>query len=285
MKKPKFKFIILIAVIAMGLISLTQTGCKKESTNSDQVAYDAADAFAGGRLYDHFMSELNVTDTSLTKHINFYRCKSCHGWDLLGQKGHLISKTPSASYPTIPDLNLYALAQTDPIRDLFDGIKHTGGRKSTDALSSTMPDYGLLLTDAQIWDLVKFLKTGARDVTNFYDYALTGTYPTGSISFSNIGKGGNATAGLAVYAAKCQSCHGANGSSINIYCQGDWLGNVFRDDPFELQHKARFGMPLDKDHPGCSYAGAMTTFPTITDQDIKDLLKMGQDATTFPDYP
>lgn len=69
-----------------------------------------------------------------------------------------------------------------------------------------MPNYSQVLTDTQIWDLVKFLKEGAIDVTQLYDYTTSGSYPTGTITYSNIGKDGNATNGKTFFATECAGC-------------------------------------------------------------------------------
>ncbi len=58
-----------------------------------------------------------------------------------------------------------------------------------------MPNLSQILSDAQIWEIMKYLKTEALDVTQLYDAIFTGTYPTGSASYTNIEKDGNADAG------------------------------------------------------------------------------------------
>ncbi|NOZ47415.1 MAG: c-type cytochrome [Chlorobi bacterium] len=233
------------------------------------------------------MNEKLVEDTKMTDQPNFFRCKSCHGWDLKGRTGVLIDKASSETYPEVADVNLVEEVRVnDGIREIFDAIKHTDGRDpSSGTYTATMPNFSTILTDADIWDLVKFIKETAHQTDDFYTLTTTGTYPNGTKSFSDIGKDGDAAAGLATYNAKCVSCHGADGSKINVYCKGIWLGNMFRDDPHEIQHKAIWGMPLDREHiaGGCTDAGAMS--PTgITDDDVRNLMVMGQDTVAFPDY-
>jgi len=257
----------------------------------DQAAFDAADGLLGGRAYDHVISQDGITDTSISNHPDFYRCKSCHGWDYRGRNGVLIDHAPSATYPVAADDDLYMYAKSHNIKEIFDAVKHTGGRKKMgvsidNSFNGTMPDYGLLLTDAEIWDLVKFLKNEAHNVFDFYDYSTTGVYPTGTLTFSNIGKGGDAAAGLVAYNANCKSCHGADGTQILIYCGDEYMGDMFRKGPEEVQHKAKVGMPNDIDHVSCQYynQGMPVFYPTVTDQNIRDMLVMGQDSVAFPGY-
>lgn len=253
---------------------------------ADSAAYNAADGSIGARLYDHLISEANITTPAVRNYPNFFRCKQCHGWDLRGSMGAYINRAANASRPAVAPNDIYMYAKLHDIKQIFDAVKHTGGTtvgtKSTDSYSAAMPDYGKLLSDAQVWDIVKFLKKDAHNFDDFYDMNTSGMYPTGTVSFKNIGRGGDPVAGLATYNSLCKSCHGANGTQINVYCQGEYMGGFFRSNPHELIHKGKWGMPMDIDHPSCSYAGAMSVFATITDQDLRNMLVMGQDTVAFP---
>lgn len=304
MKTKKLKLMTFVAILSLGVIAITQQGCTKEGpegppgtngTNgvdanavsaADQAAYNAANGVNGARIYDHPLNYIDANQTDYPNaYTNFYRCKSCHGWDLLGKNGVLINKTPTATYPVAADGNLYAWAKQHNIRQIFDAVKNTGGRTKNmlTSYNSTHPDFGTILTDAQIWDCVKFLKETAHNVNDFYDLTTSGIYPTGTKTFSNIGKGGDGAAGLVTYNAKCKVCHGGDGKQIDIYCQGLFLGEMFRQDPHEIQHKAIWGMPNDREHvdSGCSYAAPMPA-QSITDQDIRNMMVMGQDTLLFP---
>jgi mono/diheme cytochrome c family protein len=279
--------VYFISILFMGVFAAFFVSCNKDNTspNDDQAAYDAANGVNGAQIYDHPLNYvLADQDKYPNEYTNFFRCKSCHGWDLLGQKGVLINKPSSSTYPTAVDVNLYEWAHAHTIREVFDKVKNTGGRIYSDPYNSTHPDYGQILTDEQIWDVVKFLKETAHDVSEFYDMTTSGTYPNGTRSFSNLGKGGDPDAGLATYKAKCASCHGNDGKQIDIYCKGLFLGEMFRHDPHEIQHKAIWGMPKDREHidAGCEFAGSMPSMD-ITDQDIRNMMVAGQDTTVFPD--
>ncbi len=288
MKKPITIMLTLLMFVGM---SFYFASCKKDEGQTqdekDQAAYDAADGVEGARLYDMVLDYKDITDDNLRAKPDFYRCKSCHGWDLKGRKGVLIGKKSSDTYPVVADVDLIGdVRPNDGIRKIYDAIANVGGRDPhSGTYDATMPDYSNLLSEDDIWNLVKFIKETAHQTDDFYTLTTTGTYPNGTKAFSDIGKNGDAAAGLATYNAKCASCHGTDGSKINIYCKGEWLGDMFRNDPHEIQHKSVWGMPFDWAHSqaGCTDAGQMP--PTgITDDDIRNMMVMGQDEEAFPDY-
>ncbi|MCX6153880.1 MAG: c-type cytochrome [Candidatus Kapabacteria bacterium] len=279
----KFSKYLLFALVAI-LIASCSDNSNSPISNPDQDAYNAANGVKGAQIYDHVLNYIGADQKNYPNaYTNFFRCKSCHGWDLQGQKGVLIGKTPTATYPTASAINLYDWAHSHTIREVFDAIKNTGGRVFSDTYDSKHPDYGKILTDAQIWDAVKFLKVNAHNYLDFYDITTTGSYPTGTITFSNIGKAGNAAAGLVTYKAKCEVCHGSDGKKIDVYCQGLFMGEMFRKDPHEMQHKAIWGMPMDREHVdgGCKFANYMPILD-ISDQDIRNMMVMGKDTVMFP---
>lgn len=271
-------------------IGIYFSSCKKDTTpvsDQDQENYDAADGVEGARLYDMVLDYKNLTDDNMRANPDFFRCKSCHGWDLKGQYGVLIDKQPSDTYPEAAAVNLITDTRVNKsIREIYDAIANAGG---SDPHSSTytndMPDYSGILSESDIWNLVKFIKETAHESNDFYTLTTTGTYPNGTKTFSDIGKNGDTVAGLATFNAKCAGCHGLDGSKINIYCKGEWLGDMFRNDPHEIQHKSVWGMPFDWAHSqsGCTDAGEMPA-TGITADDIRNILVMGQNEEAFPDY-
>jgi len=280
-------FLIVLGAITV-LVSCSDNSTTPVNTNpvdpADQAAFNSANGIYGAQLYDHVLNYISASQTDYPNNkTDFFRCKSCHGWDLKGRNGVLINKKPTANYPIAATINLYDWAHSHSIREVFNAVKNTGGRIFSSAYDSTHPDYGKILSDAQIWDIVKFLKETSHKDSDFYDMTTTGNYPTGTKTFSNIGKGGDAAAGLVTYKAKCEICHGTDGKKIDIYCQGLFLGEMFRKDPHEMQHKAIWGMPLDREHKdaGCASANFMPILP-ITDQDIRNMMAMGQDTVKFP---
>ena len=214
---------------------------------------------------------------------DFFRCKQCHGWDQLGSNGFYINRRPSTSRPNISSVNLVTVSRTYTAQQLFDAIKTGSGatRRAPTATLSTynpatnptvgdqMPDYGAFMGDGQIWDLVRFLKVDAFDVTQLYDMAVTGTYPTGSVTFSNIGKDGIASAGATIFASKCEFCHGPTGKALSL--EGQSLGAFLRGKPNEAQHKIRYGQ-----------LGSAMQPTRLTLAEMKNLYKHLADSVVMP---
>lgn len=280
-------FSILLVMVCAAVVF---TGCSKEDEPDPmQVAYDSADASKGGILYDKFwateagfnQSDANITTISAKS--DFFRCKQCHAWDGLGNSGSYISRGPKTTRPNISGVNLYQLAQSKSFQELHEGMTKSAGRRpiSTDlstydpATNNTegdkMPDLSEILTEAQIWDLVKFMKEGMFDVSNLYDASYTGTYPTGKATFTNVGKGGNEAAGITFYSANCAACHGADGKTIAL--EGMSVGKFTRSKPNEVQHKVKYGQ----------LGSIMTGHFDMTVNNMKDLYKALSNSTKYPD--
>jgi thiosulfate dehydrogenase len=216
---------------------------------------------------------------------DFYRCKQCHGWDLLGNAGAYISRAPKTTRPNVSSVNLKEHAAEHTPQELFDEIMGSTGRRNLDAdlasydpatnstVGDQMPNFSEFMTDEQVWDLVKFLKEEAIDTDELYDFATTGSYPTGTWTPSNIGKDGDAASGNAVYgSANCAFCHGNDGTQIIV--DGSFsVGSFFRKKSNEAQHKVKFGQ-----------LGTQMINLGVTDlDDIRDLYKAVADEATYPD--
>jgi len=245
-------------IAVAGLIFFT-VGCggSDGSVAGTPGAYIAADGIIGGRSFDKFWAPetgWNQADPNIAVYnakTSFFRCKACHAGDLLGRNGVYINRGATASRPHISPITLRELVNSSTPQQLFDGIKKSNGRRSLTADLSTydpvnnptvgdkMPDYSSILNDSQIWDLVKFLKAEALDTSKLYDATTTGAYPTGTIAYSNIGKGGNAAAGDLIYRNQCSWCHGTDGKLIKLGAY--YAGGFVRNRPDEAQHKIKFG--------------------------------------------
>ena len=255
----------------------------------DPAGPGTADGIIGGRLYDKFWASETGWDqsdpnlTTFNSSSNFFRCKQCHAWDRLGSAASYISRAPSTSRPNVSSLNLKQAAASMTQQELFDAIKRSTGRRSLSADLSTydpatnptvgdqMPDYSEFMEDGPIWDLVLFLQEQAIDTDVLYTGSTTGTYPTGSITYSNIGMGGNAANGDATYAAGCTACHGADGTLILV--DGSFsVGSFLRAKPYEMQHKVKFGQLG-------TGMGSLVTDLT----EMLDLYLALTDATNYPD--
>ena len=276
--------IIFTAILFASIIS----GCTHDD-DDQPLPYDLADASKGGIMYDKFWAteagydQNSVNLATFNAYPDFFRCKQCHAWDGLGTAGSYNNRGPRTTRPNISSLNFYQFAKTKTDQEIFDGLKKTAGRRdisydlatynpATNATEGDkMPNYGQTLSDVQLWDIVKFMKEGIFDVTILYDAVFTGTYPTGTAVYSNVGKDGNATNGNTYYTTNCVSCHGANGKTITL--EGLSLGTFLRSKPYEVQHKIKYGQ----------LGSAMVGEFDITITQMKDLYKALASTTTFPD--
>lgn len=295
------QYLRLPALVLMGFMVVGMWSCKDDMTDPNQEAYDAADITNGGRMYDKFWAgETNFTGpvdpavnlADITGFGDFYRCKSCHAWDMQGTAASYIDRGPTTSRPNVSSANLFEHIEHHDIGELFEKIKNTGGAAVDPARTAdgtnpalggdNMPDYGKILTDEQLWDLVKFLKEGVFNTEMLYDIQTTGVYPTGSRTFLNVGLDGDAIAGATFYAMNCAICHGDNGrdDALGVPLQvnmdiGRSMGEFAREKPYEMQHKSRFGN-LGSDPP-------MLGVPSASFDDIKNMLKALSDPVNYPD--
>ena len=287
MHKTLFATLLIFALVGVFL-----TGCSDDdpvAVGGDPPDYTNADGINGGRMFDKFWATetgFDQADPNLATYSgnsNFFRCKQCHGWDRLGNAGAYINRAPSTTRPNVSGIDLLALSTSYSAQEMFDALKASAGRRAPTAdlsaydpdtnptVGDQMPDYSQILTDAQIWALVKFLRESAVDVNDLYDYTTTGTYPDGSIAFSNVGMDGDATNGDAIFASRCSGCHGADGTMISVD-GGYSVGSHLRAKPNEDQHKFKFGQ----------LGTGMTSL--VTDlSEIKDLYKALSDASNYPD--
>ena len=282
--------VYLSLALAAGTILLAY-GCAGVggATNNLPPEYVAANGITGGKSFDKFWDSAtgwNQADPNLAifnAKADFFRCKQCHGWDRLGSNGAYISRGPNANRPRVSAVDLRSVSATKTPQELFDAIKSSVGRRAINADLSTydpntnfvvgdqMPDVGSIFTDAQIWNLVKFLKAEALDVSDLYDFVTAGTYPTGSITYSNIGLAGSAANGATTFAAQCAPCHGANGTAI--FVDGTYhIGSFVRAKPNEAQHKIKFGQ-----------LGSTMGAQGLTLTQMRDLYKATSDTVNFPD--
>ncbi len=284
------KKLLLLSLIAFAMVAFTNCSDDEDVVTppADPAEYTNADGITGGIMYDKFWSTeagFNQSDPNLAKfnqYADFFRCKQCHAWDYLGNAGSYISRGPKTTRPNIASGNILELAKSKTAQELFDAMKKSTGRRdisydlatynptSNNTEGDKMPDYSQLLTDAQIWDIVKYLKTEAIDVAQLYDGTYTGTYPTGSASYSNIGKDGNATNGATYFAQRCAGCHGANGAAFLV--ENMTVGKFTRSKPNEVQHKVKFGQ----------LGTSMTATNGLTLTNLKDLYKALTDTVAFP---
>lgn len=283
------KIISFSAVTLMSVIIFSS--CTKEDpidVDQDQISYNNASISTGGIMYDKFWStesgydQNHVNFSTVNTNSDFFRCKQCHAWDGLGSRGSYINRAARTSRPNVSSINLYEVAQNKTAKELFDAMKLTNGRRDIAFDLSTynpetnktegdqMPNYNQLLTDEQIWDIVKFMKDGMFDVNELYDATYTGSYPTGSFEYSNWGLNGDEAKGNAFYETNCAGCHGADGSQIIM--DGKGVGAFTRQKSYEVQHKVKYGQL------GTSMSGEFD----MTVEEMRDLYKAITNTTNFP---
>jgi len=266
----------------------------------EQTDFTNANGINGGRMYSKFwatetgftLANSNLQNQAeldaITTRSNFFRCKQCHGWDRLGREGGYSDRAPKTSRPNVADFDLAAFVSSATSQQIFNAIK-TGTAQRRDintdlssydpaidpTVGDQMPDYAQIFTDEQIWDLANFLKNEALDTTQLYDITFdNGVYPNQARTFSDIGKEGDASNGFTIYANKCASCHGADGTAFLVDGGNYTVGRHLRTKPYEDQHKVKFG------HLGSTMGAILANDPL---SDIKDLFKALDDDVIFPD--
>jgi mono/diheme cytochrome c family protein len=257
------------------------------STKDDSLCYKA-NGVNGGKLYDQFwLAETTFTPTDTAKfnlYADFFRCKQCHGWDLLGTAGGYANRAPNTKRPNVCGLNLFAVS-SEVNSEIFHLIKtgddSTKRRAPTANLSTydpatnktigdQMPNYGAILSDRQIWDLVNFFKTQVIDAKQLDSFVISGTYPTATVTYLNIGKNGNADTGNTYYTTNCAGCHNADGKKFSV--DGTYsVGSHLRAKPYEDAHKIKFGV-----------LGTTMKDRKITLAQMKNLFKALSDTTKYP---
>lgn len=259
---------------------------------SETTNYEQANGINGGLLYDNFLKKgevsaqfsnsFNIDTTAVKDKYDFFRCKQCHGWDRVGIKGYYGGRKPKAGKrPNVSGVNLLEEAKKMSPQEIFNKIKNPANARSLNydlsqydpnsnkEVGDIMPAYGEIFNDSEIWDLVKFLKEDGEDYRNYYSMDIKGTYPDAKVKFVDIGKGGDAANGDKVYTEFCASCHGADGTDIDI--KGKSAGEFTRKKTYELAHKVKFGQP------GTNMFGT-----PLSVKEMNDLHKSLTDKTKYP---
>jgi len=251
----------------------------------------SADGLTGGAAYSKWWTaSAGGSDTAptTTAAADFYRCKACHAWDGLGNAASYANRTGQstlrATRPDVSSVNLRSTANSKTVQQLFDLVRHVGAR-GIDASDNTHPDFSTQMTDAQAWNIVKFMKEEWAPANMLYDLEVAGpamyvdytadppvvVAPT--LTYSNVGALGDEANGQAIVAAKCASCHGPDGTTLDI--GGRSLGQFVREKPNEAWFKAKFGEAGTGMDPGL-----------VTDlSDLQDLYRALANSANFPDLP
>lgn len=264
---------------------------------SGGLAYRMANGITGGKLYAEFWAAetgftLNNSNLGNQQQLNniiakgdFFRCVQCHGWDRLGRNGGYSNRAPTPERPRVADVDLAKISESISPQELFDRIKGGAEYRSINEdiatydpndnylLGDKMPNYSEILTDAQIWDIVKFLKEEALDTSALYDIVLLGNQYPRSRGFSNLGIDGNPITGERIFSEKCSTCHGADGTALSLDDGFYTVGSYVRSKPYEAQHIIKFG-PLG------GIMGPVLKEASLTD--MQDLFAAMRNADKYP---
>jgi thiosulfate dehydrogenase len=171
-----------------------------------------------------------------------WRCKECHGWDYLGDKGRYRS---GSHYTGI------------------EGILEEAGEGRAELLSSLRDaddkhDFSPWLSEAELEALALFMRSGLVD--------------TRKAIGADGGVRGDKDKGGKLYAAHCAACHGAEGGTLDFKAKKEGVqgvGWLARENPQEVLHKIRWG------HPGSDMPSALVD-GGLSDGETVDILKHTQ---------
>ncbi len=227
--------IIISIFVATLILSFSQVTFAAEEVSS---------IARGGKLYDKWFKVIGAQKPKDThpawpasntkkKGNATHRCKSCHGWDLMGKDGAYAS----GSYKTG-----------------IKGLKNMAGASNATVIA-TMKDsthgYVGKMSDQDFTDLANFVTKGQIDIDAVIDRK------------SKMAKGGDKAMGEAYYNTICVNCHGKSGKEPDDMPP---LGKLSHKNPWEIIQKVQNGQP-DEDMP------AMRAFDLQVSVDILSYLQ------------
>ncbi len=178
----------------------------------------------GGRLYDKWFKVIKAdkpkdthkawpaSNTKKKGNVT-YRCKSCHGWDLMGKDGAYAK----GKYKT-GIKGVRAMAGADPA-------------KIVAVIKDATHGFAGKMDDRDFTDLANFISKGQVDMDKYIDRATKAV------------KGGNAAQGEKYFNTICANCHGIEGKQPKDMKKplGKQIGN-----PWEVMHKILNGQPAEQ---------------------------------------
>jgi mono/diheme cytochrome c family protein len=222
-------------------------------------AYTNADVVRGGQLYDKYWivtggeeptgEHLLYPSVGIRTGSTTWRCKECHGWDYIGKDGRYAG---GSHYTGIK--GLYPVSKS--LWLAFISLRNDHAYSTTD------------LSDADIWDLVKFYREGMIDINLLQDEdgAFLGDISSGS-NIYNDGISGVQSGSSSTNTA-CTACHGSDGTNEVVTGFDAFPGFLSNDNPQEFQHKIRFG------HPGSNMPASESINGSL--RDVTDLSAYSQ---------
>ena len=202
------------------------------------------DPIRGGRLYDRWWAQAGAPAPSSDHPLWTYRpdqtsnpaagattwrCTECHGWDYKGVGGLYGAGPHRTGFGGI-------LGTTLSASDIFTLLREPPSNGGGPGVLNGH-DYGSVLADPYLNDLVAFVLLGAIDDDDLIDAgtgAFFGDPQAGEINYTSGGM-----------ASQCISCHGPQGADINFGTVQvpEYLGTVAVYEPWVFLHRARMGYP------------------------------------------
>ncbi len=208
------KFIFLVAALAIfaGPLLFMSSPATAEEIQSNIAR--------GGTLYDKWFKVIKAdkptgnhpawpaSNTKKKGNVT-YRCKSCHGWDLMGTDGAYAS----GSYKTgITGIRSFDGADTAKIIAIMKDDTH---------------GYSGKMDDADFSDLALFVSQGQIDMDKYIDRASKKV-------------NGDISKGEPLFNTLCANCHGRDGMLPKDMKP---MGKVISGNPWEGMHKVMYGQP------------------------------------------
>ena len=202
-----------LAAVAVSLACFTSSLAIAADTDAGNVA-------RGGRLYDKWYAETKATppegnhaawpaSNTDKSGADTFRCKSCHGWDLLGKDG---AYSKGSWFTGIAGIN--GAAGQDPVAIV-------------EVLKDPNHAFGGSLADADLMALAVFVSKGQVDMAPYVDGGSKKAL-------------GDAAEGARIYESVCVGCHGVDGKGVP---DSPAIGGLALDNPWEVMHKISFGQP------------------------------------------
>lgn len=232
-------------------------GGMDDPTGSVLGGYRTANVIRGGLLYDRWWRVAGLPTPSgdhplyppegMQSGSTTFRCKECHGWDYRGGDGAYGSGSHFTGVGGIVNTSR-------PPQAIFNILKHPPSAELING--HNMAAYGL--SDADLWDLVKFTLEGVIDTRPYIGQCsispsacdVDADCPAGQTCDADRFVGSDLF-GSIWYGEACASCHdpasgiGGIGTGINFGSEADpsYVGTVAVENPWEFLHKIRFGDP------------------------------------------
>ena len=273
MRMLRVLIVCLVAPCVAGL--LAGAGCPTAAdSDAPPAAFGSADLVRGGALYDKFWAVTRESEptgdhplwsarpdpeSNVRTGADTWRCKECHGWDYKGVSGAYASGGHRTGVPGIFGTTLSAQA-------VFDLLRGDAGT-TTDGHG-----YGAAgLADADLWDLTRFVLEGQIDTDDLID-------GNGAFAAGDVTRGGNLFTNGIGSNVGCATCHGLNGLTpppgSDPATFDAFPGAHANENPWEFQHKVRFGQP------GTSMPAA-----TRVNAALQDVADVGAFVQTLPQAP